>query len=276
VRGELQDTAAGTELLHRGRSEREGPMKLFGRRAHRQPAFTLIELLVVIAIIAILAAILFPVFARAREKARQTTCLNNLKQLGTGFHMYLNDWDGGYPFAGSAGQPRGWVIASAHFVIDVRKGSLFPYVRTVQAYVCPSETPKGQAANNSPTFLSYSMNDEFFTHGNQYHMEDDPLTEADVVDPSGTILLMEENEMTSVGNQGLNDGTFWRRAENDYPANRHNGGGNWLLADQHARWYKADQILDKQGSRIIHGPLYYMFFLDADTRAKAKAGKNVG
>lgn len=243
---------------------------------NRRKGFTLIELLVVIAIIAILAAILFPVFARAREKARQTTCLNNLKQLGTGFQLYLDDWDGGFPFAGAAGQPRGWVIAKDHWIIDVRKGSLFPYVRSEKAYVCPSETPRGQLQRNSPTFLSYSMNDEFFTHGNLYHQEDDPINLSDVYEPVETILLMEENEMTSVGGQGLNDGTFWRRAENDYPANRHNGGGNWLLADQHAKWYKADQILDKVGSKVIYGPLYYMFFIDKETRAKVKQGKRVG
>jgi prepilin-type N-terminal cleavage/methylation domain-containing protein len=60
-------------------------------------AFTLIELLVVIAIIAILAAILFPVFAQARDKARQSSCLSNLKQIGTGLYLYLQDYDETYP-----------------------------------------------------------------------------------------------------------------------------------------------------------------------------------
>jgi len=240
----------------------------------RSQAFTLIELLVVIAIIAILAAILFPVFARAREKARQTTCLNNLKQLGTGFQMYIDDWDGGFPFAGRPGQGRGWVFTKDHWIIDVRQGSLFPYVRTVGAYVCPSETPRNQADRNSPTFLSYSMNAELFAPGDPYD-PNQPLTISDVTEPAATILLMEENEMTSVGGAGLNYGWFFPRHQNDWPANRHNGGGNWLLADQHAKWYKADQILDKVGSRITYGPLYYMFFLDSATRQKAKEGKRI-
>jgi prepilin-type N-terminal cleavage/methylation domain-containing protein/prepilin-type processing-associated H-X9-DG protein len=74
---------------------KEGIFKMRNKRA-----FTLIELLVVIAIIAILAAILFPVFAQAREKARQTTCLSNMKQLGLGAMMYLQDYDETYPLAG--------------------------------------------------------------------------------------------------------------------------------------------------------------------------------
>src|SRR5512133_1529286 len=72
-------------------------VRMSGRRRH---AFTLIELLVVIAIIAILAAILFPVFAQAREQARSAACLSNLKQLGTAITMYRSDWDSRGPFAG--------------------------------------------------------------------------------------------------------------------------------------------------------------------------------
>ncbi len=68
----------------------------------RRRAFTLIELLVVIAIIAILAAILFPVFARAREQARKITCASNLRQIGNAFAMYVEDYDGGYPNTGNA------------------------------------------------------------------------------------------------------------------------------------------------------------------------------
>src|SRR5437762_2167194 len=67
------------------------------RRIAGKRGFTLIELLVVIAIIAILAAILFPVFARAREKARQTSCLSNLKQIDIGFLMYVQDYDEQFP-----------------------------------------------------------------------------------------------------------------------------------------------------------------------------------
>src|ERR671933_2119510 len=80
-------------------------------RRSRDHGFTLIELLVVIAIIAILAAILFPVFAKARAKARQATCLSNLKQLGTAFMMYAQDYDETYPMSNyglSSGVNRSW------------------------------------------------------------------------------------------------------------------------------------------------------------------------
>src|SRR5436309_2285257 len=101
----------------------------------QRTGFTLIELLVVIAIIAILAAILFPVFAQAREKARQTGCLSNLKQIGTSLMMYTQDYDEAYPcnWYGSLwpttpdGKAYKWMDA------------VFPYVKNEQVFTCPSD-----------------------------------------------------------------------------------------------------------------------------------------
>jgi prepilin-type N-terminal cleavage/methylation domain-containing protein len=88
--------------------------------------FTLIELLVVIAIIAILAAILFPVFASAREKARQTSCISNEKQLGLGFQQYVQDYDECYPIGGADGSTTGKGWGSA----------IYPYVKARNVYIC--------------------------------------------------------------------------------------------------------------------------------------------
>jgi prepilin-type N-terminal cleavage/methylation domain-containing protein/prepilin-type processing-associated H-X9-DG protein len=104
----------------------------------RRSAFTLIELLVVIAIIAILAAILFHAFARAREKARQTSCLNNLKQIGTATIMYAQDYDECTPiidvlFPTSIGGAEGSVDAPQSPLVVLN-----PYVNNRQVFVCPS------------------------------------------------------------------------------------------------------------------------------------------
>src|SRR5579872_4961792 len=105
-------------------------------RRMEQPrrAFTLIELLVVIAIIAILAAILFPVFAQAREAARKSTCASNLRQLGVGVQMYTIDYDSKYPYWnwGASGQGGGTMTSLWHVAI-------FPYVKNVGVYSCPSD-----------------------------------------------------------------------------------------------------------------------------------------
>lgn len=111
---------------------RHNPVKICsqptrGTRGSR--AFTLIELLVVIAIIAILAAILFPVFAQAREKARATSCLSNLKQIGIGWYMYVQDYDEVIP--------EGWSSYSGGFHNLVQ-----PYMKNYQIVDCPSAIAK--------------------------------------------------------------------------------------------------------------------------------------
>src|SRR5690554_5460678 len=103
----------------------------------RKSAFTLIELLVVIAIIAILAAILFPVFARARESARRASCMSNLKQIGLGVMMYVQDYDEKYPMCFDTAPNKGdWGTF------------LTPYVKNTQVYICPSSSISSYTSGN--------------------------------------------------------------------------------------------------------------------------------
>jgi len=138
---------------------------MFARR--ERGAFTLIELLVVIAIIAILAAILFPVFARAKEFARQTHCLNNLMQLGRGFRMYADDWNGCLPNSWTPNSYENWCgqLGSASAGgCDPSKGQIFRYVKSKRLYICLKDinVPAIKAAlppqEQRKYPLSYAMN----------------------------------------------------------------------------------------------------------------------
>jgi prepilin-type N-terminal cleavage/methylation domain-containing protein/prepilin-type processing-associated H-X9-DG protein len=136
--------------------------------------FTLIELLVVIAIIAILAAILFPVFAQAREKARQTTCLSNQKQLGLGFMMYIQDYDELMPLAkinygagtawtgGYMTTPPNWRAGDVVSRSSYWSNSIQPYLKNDGIYACPSGNPftvtSTAGALVKPSEMTYNMN----------------------------------------------------------------------------------------------------------------------
>jgi len=157
-------------------------MRMSPRRKPGASAFTLIELLVVIAIIAILAAILFPVFAQAREKARQTSCISNNKQLGTATLMYSQDYDELYPMAFGYYNGIGWLynyIGNAPYNAACTNGAcgdswttgmsgywinlVQPYSKNYQVAICPSAPIKSSpyahasgAPNNAQTSLAYN------------------------------------------------------------------------------------------------------------------------
>ncbi len=180
--------------------------------------FTLIELLVVIAIIAILAAILFPVFARAREKARQSSCLSNIKQIGTGVLMYVQDYDQRFPLAV-------WYGAAAQWYNSVR-----PYVQNEQIFYCPTQMPL-----NDPPTIAGGRNYEYNGYGLVYELGGGTSRGGANVDavraPAETWLLAEiERE----GNGAFTSTGAWGYSTMDF--NVHNGGSNYAFCDGHTKW----------------------------------------
>lgn len=115
---------------------------------HGKSAFTLIELLVVIAIIAILAAILFPVFARARENARRSSCQSNMKQIALGIIQYTQDYDEKFP-----GQDTGLTVTPVGWADVVQ-----PYIKSLQLYQCPSGPDNSTSNPNEAGYVDYLIN----------------------------------------------------------------------------------------------------------------------
>jgi prepilin-type N-terminal cleavage/methylation domain-containing protein/prepilin-type processing-associated H-X9-DG protein len=202
----------------------------------KKSGFTLIELLVVIAIIAILAAILFPVFQRVRENARRTACLSNMKQLGLAFTQYNQDNDERMPSAlkgaGGAGVLGGWNYYSQFgngtnpAIFDVTQGSIYTYVKSKAVFVCPDDSP-GQAAGNS---YAYSSCVAQYTPVGTPYAPGKALSQFD--NPSGTLLLTEEAAGGSTTT--TNDGYFLFGS--DFISLRHTGGVNMLFTDGHAKY----------------------------------------
>jgi len=229
-------------------------------------AFTLIELLVVIAIIAILAAILFPVFARAREKARQATCSSNLKQIGLAFAGYVQDFDETYPptdyddgVGGGAGSRVQWYNLVEPYVksgfgtnLNLNKN------QTRSVFFCPDYN----VAAPDPAVLqyiklrpqeSYEANQNLMPH---YRGKSSP---ADLVymaaNPVHTLAQVDAPASTVMVASGSGKDPDFTGRDDSYPAFvlpngndqsgymatrvRHSGGDNFLAADGHVKWFAA-------------------------------------
>ena len=137
-------------------------------------AFTVVELLIVIAIIAILAGLLFPVFARAKRSAKQSACLNNMGQIGAAFVLYENDYDDVFPFAVDASdkwdpdiwsQSPQWQTEIAH--MPLLSDALQPYVKSHEIFHCPSDTGMYYLDSHYPSVLQCSPS-MYATYGSSY------------------------------------------------------------------------------------------------------------
>ena len=233
------------------------------RRGRGASAFTLIELLVVIAIIAILAAILFPVFAQAREKARQASCLSNMKQIGLGILMYVQDYDNTMPCT----------LDNEPYVFTTR---LNPYLKNRQILKCPSSSYDAgalqhkQGENGSGNYvtdpnsgcvglgvstagqskfyndiyapLDYDINPSFTDNGQGcngspgYFKPGRSLDDTNVLSAAKAVVMIDMPSASYVwpaGQYGFNQ-NFWGGP--NYKG-RHNAGSVVLHADGHAKWY---------------------------------------
>jgi len=200
----------------------------------RRRGFTLIELLVVIAIIAILAAILFPVFSRARDQARKTACLSNMKQLAMALMMYTEDWDETYPpVRFGAGRPC-WNPAPYYTSWRVL---VQPYAKNWQIFDCPSfgDGQCSEEYNNgvpgAPQYMDYEYNGSQFCPTETHHswkMSNFPA-------PSDLILVQE------AGLQCAPDTGVWCNRVFREETAVHGGGKNYIFADGHVKWLKPQQ-----------------------------------
>ncbi len=233
----------------------------------KRDGFTLIELLVVIAIIAILAAILFPVFAKARQKALQTSCLSNVKQITLGYMMYAEDYDGKVPFGCWGGEKPAECGGSPWSTAWV--WLLEPYVKNVPIYICPVWGKEGSRVSEGwqgvssyiPPVPTWELYGPWYGPDprTRFHSLGEPKYPAEV------ILLAEYSNFWLQSPFGPSiwapfcdpalwaddiDPNCWQRFFADYgccdlgTARRHQGGSNFGFADGHAKWMSRNSVVD--------------------------------
>jgi prepilin-type N-terminal cleavage/methylation domain-containing protein/prepilin-type processing-associated H-X9-DG protein len=187
--------------------------------------FTLIELLVVIAIIAILAAILFPVFAQAREKARQTSCASNVKQIALAMLMYAQDYDEKFP-------PQFGPQASLDWPVPLE-----PYVKNAQLFGCPSGSPPWQHMEIGGVWIAYGFN--------CYYLGLKPL--ATVQDTAGTAMAADSTGDNRIGpDKAVRDANYGAGCPHQIVA-RHHERFNAAFVDGHVKTmslstFEADEV----------------------------------
>jgi prepilin-type N-terminal cleavage/methylation domain-containing protein/prepilin-type processing-associated H-X9-DG protein len=214
------------------------------RKGAQRRGFTLIELLVVIAIIAILAAILFPVFAEAREKARQISCLSNQKQLGTAMSMYMQDYDERFPnwrtvVPKSADDPN----AKITWVENMQ-----PYCKNKRIWICPSDNINAEAkvlglGGGTVAVNSYWLNAYIFRWSGNTPTSPPSVTLAEINYPATSIVFCDGP---------VNDGQHvWPGPPVEWckqvpvcvaSQQRHSGGINFSFADNHTKWYRVEAL----------------------------------
>ena len=206
----------------------------------RRHGFTLIELLVVIAIIAILAAILFPVFARAREKARQASCASNLKQLALASMMYCQDYDEKTPAMRRVNPPTDndpWTPNNGGACYMCWADQIPPYVKNDQIFNCPSHEYTGAATGQGGHCHCYGWNCFSGQDGNGFAM-------GSITRPAETMMAMD-----AICHYVNGDCTSHARSE-VYGVNElyrtapvHNSGSNIAWMDGHVKWMQASSIM---------------------------------